>query len=746
MKKIIVIFIILNFMTSILLAKDKLQLKIGTLENPPKIFTAENGEISGFWADIMNYIADEEEWEIEWVHGYWNQCLQRLENNEIDILIDTGFTEPRSKKFAFSNETVLLSWTRLYTSKDSDINSILDLEGKRIAGLKGSFNLDGPEGLKDIIKRFEINCTVIEMDDYIKVFEALDEKEIDAGITNKDFGHLHENDFDVERTPIIFQPARMLFAFPKNSKLTPKLIEKIDFHIRAMKKDNNSIYYQSMDRYLGGAEKITVFPSWIKWISLITLVIIVLIMGVNYLLKRKVKEKTLELEQDIIERKRAEEQTRIKDEQLRTIMEASQDYIWLLDKEFNILYGNRTGSAQNIADVIGISILSLLPKEMQAESRNHLKKALTSKNFYKYEVEIQLEDGSSITFENIAVPMKSNGEVVGLTINTRDITERKLAEAELEKHREHLEELIKERTAELEEKNKKLGKSQQSLALLLKDVNESREELDKSNKKLEEKAKTLEKSRKSLALLLEDVNESRVELDLSNKKLNASNKELEAFSYSVSHDLRAPLRHIDGFTKLLNKKIKNKIDEKSQNYFDNIINSSKQMNQLIDDLLIFSRMGRKDVKKTNINMKTVVDDAIQEFESDIKENNISIKIDDMPEVYLDVSLLRQAWVNLISNAIKFTSNEKNPEIHIGTDKDKNGNIIFFIKDNGVGFDQKYVDKIFGVFQRLHNINEFPGTGIGLANVKRIIMKHSGNIRAEGKINIGASFFFTLSDN
>jgi len=280
----------------------------------------------------------------------------------------------------------------------------------------------------------------------------------------------------------------------------------------------------------------------------------------------------------------------------------------------------------------------------------------------------------------------------------------------LQKLKEKLEIKVKERTAELEEKNKKLEKFQQSLALLL-----------------------------------DDVNESRAKLDTTNKKLETANKELEAFSYSVSHDLRAPLRHIDGFTKLLNKKIRNIIDEKAQNYFDNITNSSKQMNQLIDDLLIFSRMGRKDIKKTKNNMKTIINEARETFDLDIKENKISVIVDDMPEVNLDAAMIRQVWENLIANAIKFTGNEKNPEIHIGTEKDADGKTIFFIKDNGVGFDQKYVDKIFGVFQRLHNINEFPGTGIGLANVKRIIRKHGGDIRAEGKVNKGASLFFTLPD-
>ena len=142
-------------------------------------------------------------------------------------------------------------------------------------------------------------------------------------------------------------------------------------------------------------------------------------------------------------------------------------------------------------------------------------------------------------------------------------------------------------------------------------------------------------------------------------------------------------------------------------------------------------------------MKTLVDEAMRTFSSDLHTNNIIINIDSMPEVNVDAALIVQVWINLISNAIKFTGNTTSPEINIGSEKDTKGNVIFFIKDNGAGFDQKYVDKIFGVFQRLHNVNEFPGTGIGLANVKRIIVKHGGDVRAEGKVNKGAAFFFKL---
>ena len=167
-KRILLTFILIIFSAFSLATKEKLHLKIGTYENSPKIFTDEDGDVRGFWAEITEYIAQHEDWEIGWIHGTWDQCLQRLENNEIDIMIDVGLTPAGQKRFAFSNETVLMSWTRLYTHHGTELQSILDLEGKKIAGLKGSFNIEGPEGLRDIIEKFDINCEIIEMDDYIK--------------------------------------------------------------------------------------------------------------------------------------------------------------------------------------------------------------------------------------------------------------------------------------------------------------------------------------------------------------------------------------------------------------------------------------------------------------------------------------------------------------------------------------------------------------------------------------------------
>ncbi len=225
-------------------------------------------------------------------------------------------------------------------------------------------------------------------------------------------------------------------------------------------------------------------------------------------------------------------------------------------------------------------------------------------------------------------------------------------------------------------------------------------------------------------------------------KLDAANKELEAFSYSVSHDLRAPLRHMSGFMKLLQKRLGDYPDVATRDYMDAISEASKKMDTLIDDLLAFSRIVRVEMRKKKVSFNTLVKAAIGDIQSETKARDIIWDIDELPDVYGDQSLLSLVFANLISNAVKYTSTRPRAEIKIGYKEEKD-EIIFFVKDNGVGFDMKYVDRLFGVFQRLHTQNEFEGNGIGLANVQRIIARHSGRVWAEGAVGQGASFYFTL---
>ncbi len=238
-----------------------------------------------------------------------------------------------------------------------------------------------------------------------------------------------------------------------------------------------------------------------------------------------------------------------------------------------------------------------------------------------------------------------------------------------------------------------------------------------------------------------------VAIDITDRKLAEeqlinANKELEAFSYSVSHDLRAPLRQMSGFVKLLQKRIADYPDEKTHSYMALIAGASIKMLMLIDDLLAFSKIGRTGIKKRTARLNDLVREAVRDTHDETKERDIVWKIDELPDVHGDQSLLKLVFVNLISNAVKYTSPRSQAEIRIGCE-DKGDEFIFFVKDNGVGFDMNNVDKLFGVFQRLHTQDEFEGTGIGLANVRRIISRHAGRTWAEGSIGQGATFYFTL---
>lgn len=232
-------------------------------------------------------------------------------------------------------------------------------------------------------------------------------------------------------------------------------------------------------------------------------------------------------------------------------------------------------------------------------------------------------------------------------------------------------------------------------------------------------------------------------VDERTSQLEAANKELEAFSYSVSHDLRAPLRHIDGFVDILRKDSSQNLSAASQRYLGIISDSAKRMGVLIDDLLIFSRMGRSEMRRTKVKTDELVAEVMREMAGDFKDRNIEWDVAPLPEVNGDRPMFKQVWVNLISNAVKYTRQRAPAKIKIGCRKNNSHELEFSVQDNGAGFDMNYVDKLFGVFQRLHLNEEFEGTGIGLANVRRIILRHSGKTWAEGKIDAGATFYFTL---
>jgi len=259
-------------------------------------------------------------------------------------------------------------------------------------------------------------------------------------------------------------------------------------------------------------------------------------------------------------------------------------------------------------------------------------------------------------------------------------------------------------------------------------------QLRKSNEALQREIQ----ERTQAAGRIEALNE---ELRLQTAKLEAVNKELESFGYSVSHDLRAPLRHIDGYVDLLREKSA-ALGEEGMRYMKVISDSATHMGMLIDNLLAFSRMGRSAIQLAWVDSAEMVAQVREELSPDTKGRQIEWKVGDLPKVHVDKTLFKQVWMNLLGNAVKYTRNRERAEISISCTENLK-EYEFCIKDNGAGFDMQYADKLFGIFQRLHFKEEFEGTGIGLANVQRIVARHGGRTWAQAEVNVGAIFYFTL---
>jgi light-regulated signal transduction histidine kinase (bacteriophytochrome) len=225
-------------------------------------------------------------------------------------------------------------------------------------------------------------------------------------------------------------------------------------------------------------------------------------------------------------------------------------------------------------------------------------------------------------------------------------------------------------------------------------------------------------------------------------ELEAANKELEAFSYSVSHDLRSPLRTVDGFSQAVLEDYAEQLPEEGRRYLQTIREGAQRMGVLIDDLLTFSRLARLPLHKQAVNMTRIAREALEELNGQRKGREIDLRIGDLPSCEGDSALLKQVWVNLLSNAIKYTRKREAAVVDVGSREEK-GETVYFVRDNGAGFEMQYGHKLFGVFQRLHRADEFEGTGVGLAIVQRVVHRHGGRVWAEAAVDRGATFHFTL---
>ncbi|MGC9365377.1 MAG: sensor histidine kinase [Fidelibacterota bacterium] len=259
---------------------------------------------------------------------------------------------------------------------------------------------------------------------------------------------------------------------------------------------------------------------------------------------------------------------------------------------------------------------------------------------------------------------------------------------------------------------------------------------------LQEKIEKLNKSEKAMLFMVEDLNKITAELEEERQKLLLSNEELEAFTYSVSHDLRAPLRAINGYARFLLEDYADQLDDEGKRFINTIRQNAEKMDELISDLLNLSRVSRSVLNYNEVDMGAVAESMYYEIATAQQQQEFTLHHGEMPMVRCDLTLIKQVWQNLISNALKYSARSDIKKIEIGG-READGELVYWIKDHGAGFESEYKDKLFGVFQRLHSEEEFEGTGVGLAIVQRIIHRHGGRVWAEGEPDKGACFYFSL---
>lgn len=383
---------------------------------------------------------------------------------------------------------------------------------------------------------------------------------------------------------------------------------------------------------------------------------------------------------DITERKRIEEAMRRSQEQLAGIIDSAMDAIITVDSEQHIVLFNSAAEKMfryPASEAMDQTLERFIPEKFRGSHHNHIKDFgrthVTRRSMASLGAIFGLRsDGEEFPIEASISQLESDGQKF-YTVILRDITERKVAEAQNRKLHETLEKRVVERTAELQ----------------------------------------------------------------------AANKELEAFSYSVSHDLRAPLRHINGFSLALLEEYETKLDDTGKGYLREVRDASKEMAQLIDDVLQLARVTRSELHREKVDLSGIASDILDRLKKREPDRAVKIIVEEGLAGYGDRRLLAIVLTNLLENAWKFTEKRENAEIVFGRDPKKGGG--WFVRDNGAGFDMAYSDKLFGTFQRLHSANEFDGTGVGLATVQRIINRHGGRVWAEGAVNEGAVFYFALPD-
>ena len=784
--------------------QNPMTVRVGIYDNPPKVFIDENGSARGFWPDIVNYIAEQEGWAVEYIHGTWEQSLEKLENHEIDLMVDVAVTDERKEKFVFTNQTILLSWTEIYVAQTADIQTFTDLENKNIGVLTGSANYSGEGGIREVLDDFDIQANFIEFDSYGEVFEAVFNQSVDAGVTNMIYGAGNSEKYGLKRTPIIFRPSELAFAMPKGAEKNETLIKAIDYHVALLKEDRGSIYNKSMARYFFGVvEKpaLELTEEEKEWLARHTDIRLGINpdrppfefidnlgayrgIGADYAAKISgLLEISMSPARGLAW---AEALKKGKNKELDVFPAIGRTF----EKSAYLLFTEPYAKipvvlvAKSDAPLIGD--LNEFPGMKVAVAEGYVTHGYMEEGYPSIELVYvdsteqglrAVENGRADAFAGNVLTINHELQKLGLedfkvafitpyTVDLRfavrddwpelvQILDKVLkAISDQEK-----EAILDKWAAAFVSRGFDWGLARKILlavavgaaviiALILFWNRSLKKIVDTRTKELQTSQKKLQTINKRLEDGIRSREKTEEALRASNKRLSELDKLKDDFLNITSHELKTPLIPIRAQAELLLAGDYGKLNKEQAEAVDMIFKNEEIMNKLVNDVLDITKIKSRKLSLTleKISIDGVVIDAVRGMEPAAKEKNIALKLEPvpkLPKIAVDQRRMSQVMGNLLDNAIKFTPAKGKVVVSVKkTAKD----ISVSIKDTGMGMSEKIMEKLFTpFFQGDTAITRlYGGTGLGLSICKGIIEAHGGKIRAqsEGR-GKGSTFTFTI---
>lgn len=687
---------------------------------PPYCSLDVNENPTGFAVDVLKAAAQKVGIELKFKTDNWMAIRQKLLDKEVDVLPIVGRTPERENLFDFSMSYLSLRGAVFVRQDDKSIQSLSDLKNKKILVM----NADNSH---EFVLRENLSPFIYTTASFDEAFGKLASGEGDAVITQYIIGLEIIKRLNLQRkikpSKIELKNFNQEFCFAVANGNT-QLINRLNDGLSIAISDGTLV--RISEKWLGQKSEEKLSARDFVQVSLIIVMPLLLLMIFLWIvfLRREVKRRTERMYQEIAEHqhtlvnlKHQQALVNESEQQIRMLLNSTAEGIYGIDLNGNCTFINKSGieilGYQNSEQLISRNMHQLIhhskPNGAPIKNSNCLVHFSVMKGTGVINVNEFLwrADNSFFLAEFSSFPIFNEGIVTGAVVTFRDITERKKSEDELLQLKNELELKVKERTAELEEKVQKLARSQ-----------------------------------KAMLYMVEDLNRVTSELKEERRKLEISNKDLDSFTYSVSHDLRAPLRAINGFAGFLIEDYYSKLDDEGKRYIKIIRENATRMDHLINDMLMLSRISRTERKSEPVDFNEVVAKVITDGLTEYNNLNFVTSVAQLPVVKCDPGLIKQVWTNLINNAFKYSSKSEIRKIEIGIEENIH-ETIFYVKDSGAGFDPKYAHKLFGVFQRLHTDAEFEGTGVGLAIVKQIVQLHGGRVFADGEPGNGATFYFTL---